>query len=80
MHNWGVLAGGVRKNKMLQRVYAVSFFNPRELKAYLRSIELAKERDHRKLGKQLELFHFEESSPGRAIFYAQGCIWSTTNW
>lgn len=51
---------GSEKNPQLSRVYAVAFSNKAELEDYLKRRELAKERDHRKLGKELELFHFEE--------------------
>ena len=57
---------------MLQRIYGVSFPTQKELKKYLHNIEEAKKRDHRKLGKELELFHFEEYAPGMPFYLPKG--------
>jgi threonyl-tRNA synthetase len=59
---------------MLQRIYATAFDNKKELKAYLNQLEEAKKRDHRKLGKELELFALMEEGPGFAFFLPNGMI------
>ena len=59
---------------MLQRLYGVSFPTEKELRKYLRNIEEAKKRDHRKLGKELKLFSFEEFAPGMVFYHANGTI------
>ncbi len=63
---------GNEKNKMLQRIYGISFPKASELEAYLNMIEEAKKRDHRKLGKELELFFFDETAPGMAYWLPKG--------
>ena len=60
---------GDEHNKMLQRIYGISFPKASELEEYLNMIEEAKKRDHRKLGKELELFFFDETAPGMAYWY-----------
>lgn len=65
---------GSEKNKMLQRIYATSFPNKKELEAYLHRLEEAKKRDHRKLGAELELFTIEEEGPGFPIFLPKGMV------
>ena len=60
------------KNKMLQRIYGTSFPKKSELDNYLALIEEAKKRDHRKLGKELELFFFDETAPGMAYWLPKG--------
>ena len=65
---------GDEKNKMLQRIYGTAFYNKKELDAYVKQIEEAKERDHRKLGKELELFFFDQLSPGSPFFMPKGAI------
>ncbi len=65
---------GSEKNKMLQRIYATSFPNKKDLEAYLHRLEEAKKRDHRKLGAELELFTIEEEGPGFPIFLPKGMI------
>ena len=55
---------GDSKNEMLQRVYGTSWTNKKDLKDYLHRLEEAEKRDHRKLGKQLDLFHTQEEAPG----------------
>lgn len=63
---------GSEKNKMLQRIYGVSFPSKEELQAHLDLLEEAKKRDHRKLGKELELFTFMEEGPGFPFFLPRG--------
>ena len=65
---------GDEKNKMLQRVYAACFKDKKQLNEHLRFLEEAKKRDHRKLGKELELFHFESVSPGSPFFMPKGAL------
>ncbi len=63
---------GSEKNKMLQRIYGISFPSKDELQNYLDLLEEAKKRDHRKLGKELELFTFLEEGPGFPFFLPRG--------
>ncbi|MGZ3803936.1 MAG: threonine--tRNA ligase [Pseudobdellovibrionaceae bacterium] len=63
---------GDEKNPMLQRIYATAFGDKKELDQYLHNIEEAKKRDHRKLGKELGLFHFNELAPGSPFFTGKG--------
>ncbi|MBX3039113.1 MAG: threonine--tRNA ligase [Bdellovibrionaceae bacterium] len=63
---------GDDKNPMLQRVYATAFTDKKELEQHLHNLEEAKKRDHRKLGKELELFMFHEWAPGSPFFTAKG--------
>jgi threonyl-tRNA synthetase len=63
---------GNEKNKMLQRIYGISFPKASQLEEYLYMIEEAKKRDHRKLGKELELFFFDETAPGMAYWMPKG--------
>ncbi len=65
---------GSEKNKMLQRIYGTAFTNREELDAYLARIEEAKRRDHRKLGRQLDLFDIREEGPGFPFFYPKGMV------
>ncbi|OUW04962.1 MAG: threonine--tRNA ligase [Betaproteobacteria bacterium TMED156] len=65
---------GDSKNKMLQRIYGTAWNSKDELKSYLVRIEEAKKRDHRKLGKSLDFFHFQEHSPGMVFWHPKG--WS----
>jgi threonyl-tRNA synthetase len=62
------------KNKMLQRVYGISFPKASELEAYLNMIEEAKKRDHRKLGRELDLFDIYEEGPGFPFFLPKGMV------
>ncbi len=62
------------KNKMLQRVYGISFPKASELEAYLTMIEEAKKRDHRKLGRDLDLFDIYDEGPGFPFFLPKGMI------
>ena len=63
---------GDSDNEMLQRVYGTAWASNKELKLYLKRLEEAEKRDHRKLGKQLGLFHFQEESPGMAFWHPNG--------
>ncbi len=63
---------GDSKNEMLQRIYGTAWAKKEELEAYLHQLEEAEKRDHRKLGKQLELFHMQDSSPGMVFWHPKG--------
>ena len=66
---------GDEKNKMLQRIYGVAFENKKELDAYLKMLEEAEKRDHRKLGKELDLFHIDEVvGLGLPLWHPKGAI------
>ncbi len=65
---------GDEKNKMLQRIYGIAFPKKSELEAYLTRLEEAKKRDHRKLGKELDLFSLHEEGPGFPFFHPKGMI------
>ncbi|MAT91437.1 MAG: threonine--tRNA ligase [Halioglobus sp.] len=65
---------GDAKNEMLQRVYGTAWADKKELKAYLRRIEEAEKRDHRKIAKKLDLFHLQEEAPGMVFWHPAG--WS----
>ena len=67
---------GDSKNEMLQRIYGTAWNNKDELKDYLTRLEEADKRDHRKLGKLLNLFHMQDTSPGMVFWHAKGwSIW-----
>ncbi len=63
---------GDAKNAQLQRIYGTAWRNPKELKAYLHRIEEAERRDHRKIGKEMELFHFQEEAVGQVFWHPNG--------
>ncbi|MDH4273439.1 MAG: threonine--tRNA ligase, partial [Gammaproteobacteria bacterium] len=63
---------GDAKNEMLQRIYGVGFIDKKELDAYLHQLEEAEKRDHRKIGKQMDLFHMEELAPGMVFWHDKG--------
>ena len=63
---------GDSNNEMLQRIYGTSWSNQKDLDAYLKRIEEAEKRDHRKLGKEMDLFHFREESPGSVFWHEKG--------
>jgi threonyl-tRNA synthetase len=63
---------GDSDNEMLQRIYGTSWANQKDLDAYLKRIEEAEKRDHRKLGKEMDLFHFREESPGSVFWHEKG--------
>ena len=65
---------GDARNAMLQRIYGISFENPKELKAHLTALEEAKKRDHRKLGRALDLFSFHEEGQGFPFWHDKGTI------
>ncbi|MCF7908394.1 MAG: threonine--tRNA ligase [Candidatus Omnitrophica bacterium] len=60
---------GIETNPVLQRIYAVAFNTPKELKVHLRNLEEVKKRDHRKLGKELDLFSIHESAGAGFVYY-----------
>ncbi|MEE4292571.1 MAG: threonine--tRNA ligase [Xanthomonadales bacterium] len=63
---------GDSRNEMLQRIYGTAWPSKKELKEYLTRLEEAEKRDHRKLGKQLGLFHFQEEAPGMVFWHDKG--------
>ena len=65
---------GDSNNEMLTRIYGTAWANKKDLKAYLHRLEEAEKRDHRKLGKKLDLFHAQEESPGMVFWHDKG--WS----
>ena len=65
---------GDSKNEMLQRIYGTSWSTQKDLDNYLKRMEEAKKRDHRKLGKEMNLFHFREESPGSVFWHEKGWI------
>ena len=65
---------GDSNNEMLQRIYGTSWSNQKDLDQYLKRIEEAEKRDHRKLGREMDLFHFREESPGSVFWHEKG--WS----
>ena len=67
---------GDHRNEMLQRVYGTAFAKKEELDAYLHALEEAEKRDHRKLGKSLDLFHMQDNAPGMVFWHPKGwTIW-----
>jgi threonyl-tRNA synthetase len=67
---------GDSKNEMLQRIYGTAWAKKEEQEAYLHMLEEAEKRDHRKLGRQLDLFHFQEEAPGLIFWHPKGwTIW-----
>ncbi len=65
---------GDSNNEMLQRIYGTCWSNKDQLKLYLDRLEEAEKRDHRKLGKEMDLFHFREESPGSVFWHDKGWI------
>jgi len=63
---------GDSSNEMLQRIYGTAWNDKKDLKQYLHMLEEAERRDHRKLGKRLELFHFQEEAPGMVFWHPKG--------
>jgi threonyl-tRNA synthetase len=63
---------GDSRNEMLQRIYGTAWANPKQLKQYLHRLEEAERRDHRRLGKQMNLFHFQEEAVGAAFWHPKG--------
>jgi threonyl-tRNA synthetase len=65
---------GDEHNKQLTRIYGTAFFSQADLDAYLERLEEAKRRDHRRLGRELDLFHFSEHSPGSPLWHPKGMV------
>lgn len=65
---------GDSKNAQLQRIYGTAWRDPKELRAYMTRLEEAEKRDHRRLGKEMDLFHFQEEAQGMVFWHAKG--WS----
>ncbi len=65
---------GDSKNAMLQRIYGTAWSNDKQLRQYLRQLEEAEKRDHRRLGRIMDLFHFQEEAPGAVFWHPKG--WS----
>lgn len=65
---------GKSENKMLQRIYGTAWANKKDLAAYVKRIEEAEKRDHRKIGRQLDLFHIQDDAPGMVFWHPDG--WS----
>ena len=65
---------GDEKNKQLTRIYGTAFYSQADLDAYLELLEEARKRDHRRLGVQLDLFHFDEHSPGSPFWHPKGMV------
>ncbi len=65
---------GDHRNEMLQRIYGTAWRNDKELKAYLTRLEEAEKRDHRRLGKEMDLFHFQEEAAGMAFWHPKGWV------
>ncbi len=63
---------GDSKNSMLTRIYGTAFSNDKDLQNYLENIEEALKRDHRKLGKEMDLFHFQDEAPGMVFWHPNG--------
>jgi len=63
---------GDSSNEMLQRIYGTAWANKKDLKAYINRIEEAEKRDHRKLNKKLDLFHFSDEAPGSVFWHPKG--------
>ncbi len=72
MSTSGAYWRGDHRNPMLQRIYGTAFFDKKALQEYLNRMEEARKRDHRKLGKELDLFHFHPYSPGAAFWTPKG--------
>jgi len=69
---------GDSNREMLQRIYGVAFQNKEKLKAYLHMLEEAAKRDHRKLGREMDLFHMQEEAPGQVFWHPNGWTVYTT--
>ncbi len=72
LHGAGAYWRGDERNQMLQRIYGTAWFKKEDLEAYLTRIEEAKKRDHRRLGKELDLFMFHHWAPGAPFWTARG--------
>ena len=71
-HVSGAYWRGDSSNEMLQRVYGTAWSNPKQLRKYLTMLEEAEKRDHRRLGKVMDLFHFQEEAPGGVFWHSKG--------
>jgi threonyl-tRNA synthetase len=71
-HVSGAYWRGDSDNEMLQRVYGTAWSNPKQLRQYLHMLEEAEKRDHRRLGKIMDLFHFQEEAPGAVFWHPKG--------
>ena len=78
MHVAGAYWRGDSSRAMLQRIYGVAFLNRAELKAHLTMLEEAAKRDHRKLGREMDLFHMQEEAPGQVFWHPNGWTIYTT--
>lgn len=65
---------GNETKPQLTRVYGTAFYDPADLEAYLHRLEEARRRDHRRLGRELDLFHFDEHSPGSPLWHPKGMV------
>ena len=63
---------GDAKNKMLTRIYGTAWNTDKDLNKYLNTLEEAEKRDHRKLGKEMDLFHFQDEAPGMVFWHPDG--------
>src|SRR6188768_3615226 len=63
---------GDQRNEMLQRIYGTAWLNDKDLAAYLHRLEEAEKRDHRRIGQELDLFHFQEEAPGAVFWHPKG--------
>ena len=63
---------GDHRNEMLQRIYGTCWFTEKDLNAYLHMLEEAEKRDHRRLGREMDLFHIQEEAPGSAFWHPKG--------
>ena len=63
---------GDSRNEMLQRIYGTAWANPKQLQEYLTRLEEAEKRDHRRIGKELDLFHLQEEAPGAVFWHPKG--------
>jgi threonyl-tRNA synthetase len=63
---------GDSNNPMLQRIYGTAYADDKALKEHLHRIEEAEKRDHRKLGREMDLFHFQEEAPGSVFWHSKG--------
>jgi threonyl-tRNA synthetase len=63
---------GDSRNEMLQRIYGTAWANDKQLKEYLKRLEEAEKRDHRRIGKELDLFHLQEEAPGAVFWHPKG--------
>jgi len=71
-HVSGAYWRGDSNNEMLQRVYGTAWSNPKQLRLYLQRLEEAEKRDHRRLAKVMDLFHFQEEAPGAVFWHPKG--------